>query len=67
MTQFVWILVVSYVVLGVGLVYGLASGSTTLFLATGGLFAALAVSQRIVYSNDDGRTPTPGSTPRKRI
>ncbi|MFA9425405.1 hypothetical protein [Natronorubrum sp. A-ect3] len=67
MNQFVWILVVSYVVLGAGLVSGLAIGSTTLFLVAGGLFAVLAVSQRIVCSSADGRTPDPGPTPRKRI
>lgn len=66
MTQFVWILVVSYVALGAGLVSGLAIGSPTLFLAAGGLFAVLAVSQRIVYSRADGRTPNPGPIPRER-
>ncbi|ELY47894.1 hypothetical protein [Natronorubrum bangense] len=66
MTQFVWILVVSYIALGTGLVYGLAIGSPTLFLAAGGLFAVLAVSQRIVYSSADDRTPKPGPIPRDR-
>ncbi len=66
MNQFVWILVVSYVVLGAGLIYALAIGSTTLFLAAGGLFAVLAVSQRIVSSSADGRTADPGPIPRER-
>ncbi|WP_440766058.1 hypothetical protein [Natronorubrum sp. DTA7] len=66
MNQLVWVLVVLYVVLGAGLFYGLAIGSTTLALAAGGLLAILAVPQWIVRSRDESRTRNPGPVPRER-
>ncbi|WP_436347429.1 hypothetical protein [Natronorubrum sp. FCH18a] len=66
MNQFVWILAVSYVVLGAGLFYGLAIGSTTLFLAAGGLLAVLAIPQWVILSKYGGRAREPVPIPRER-
>ncbi|SDJ98972.1 hypothetical protein [Natronorubrum texcoconense] len=66
MNQLVWVLAMLYVVLGAGLFYGLAIGSTTIALATGVLLAALAVPQWIVLSKYGGQVREPGSIPRDR-
>ncbi|WP_121742149.1 hypothetical protein [Natronorubrum halophilum] len=62
MKRFVWVLVVSYVVLGSGLFYSLALESPTLFVATGGLLVSLALTQWYLLSRYNGRARDPAES-----
>lgn len=57
MALILWILIISYVLIGVGLVATLASGLLDVFVLLAVLFAALAAMQRYYFSGDQPADP----------